>query len=700
MAKTSAKTDATDTPVPTDPSDLSPENLAQAVYDGLGPRVRQETTLEEIRAVADRLVYKDKRPTRPAPVLMVKRLMFKGMKTLVGQEPIPIDYAQEFAPGVNVILIERNLVGKSSILKTIKFALTGDHEEYDRAVREWIKEVWLQFSLGTRPFTVILAERNGAWHGLLVPGEECRPYDQVFEDLPRKDTEWAGLERIREGLARFFFREYSLASLGWSNSKADGETAEQTASWQTYFQALRIKDDDHKYLLCEPVPGLANQEFILATAFLGLHLAEPLNQLGLRQSALKKAKQRNDTEAEGLRADRARFQGERREAEVKFAELRRVQNERRQSVLAGDLPGQTAGADRDLLQVAVQITELQREKQSLATQAQQERAQAKRLRALARLQREFTGLDVTLCPCCAKPIDPSLITREAETYECRLCHKTASAASEEDAEGFEFDAKQCEEQAQDYQRGEAAAGRKIVALQEEETRLRQRTASLRQSMAAGISAALPRPEEEAEKDKLSHTLGRIDHQIWLLDQRLEKIGEGGADPEKEGKVVQRVREKLQEEAARRNEDINARLKQLAQGVIAALGAEQITGIKCSALGKISLEKNGVEVTFGGIKNPGERFRVKLALFLAMMQLGREKGGRHPGFLLIDQLGAAEMIPEHLRASAKVLHSIDTAFGTQVQLICCTAKPEFRDATDGTKVYGHKVSGPNGELWAF
>jgi hypothetical protein len=33
----------------------------------------------------------------------------------------PIDYDQKFAPGVNIILIEKNLVGKSSILKTIKF---------------------------------------------------------------------------------------------------------------------------------------------------------------------------------------------------------------------------------------------------------------------------------------------------------------------------------------------------------------------------------------------------------------------------------------------------------------------------------------------------------------------------------------------------------------------------------------------------
>src|SRR6185369_9887321 len=159
-----------------------------------------------------------KRPTRPAAALMVKKLLFKGTKTLVGQEARPIDYQQEFAPGVNVILIEQNLVGKSSILKTIKFALTGDHEEYDQAVREWIKEVWLQFSLGTRHFTVLLAEKEDAWRGLLVSGTEERPFDEVVEGLERKDQVWVNLEKIREGLAAFFFHEYSLGTLGWTTT--------------------------------------------------------------------------------------------------------------------------------------------------------------------------------------------------------------------------------------------------------------------------------------------------------------------------------------------------------------------------------------------------------------------------------------------------------------------------------------------------
>jgi predicted ATP-dependent endonuclease of OLD family len=42
---------------------------------------------------------------------------------------------------VNALVIEDNLVGKSSVLKTIKFALTGNDDEYDQEVRRWITDV-------------------------------------------------------------------------------------------------------------------------------------------------------------------------------------------------------------------------------------------------------------------------------------------------------------------------------------------------------------------------------------------------------------------------------------------------------------------------------------------------------------------------------------------------------------------------------
>ena len=671
---------------------MTPEALAPLIHGKLGPRVQKEITIDEVKAVVARLKWESARPFRPVPHLMVRRLLFKGEKKLAGQVPSSIDYDQTFQPGVNVILMaDRNLVGKSSILKTIKFALTGDNEEYDKDVKAWIKEIWLQFSLGARELTVVLANREDDWHGVIAAGKESRPLEEVVETLPRKDQHHVGLPAIREALAKLFFREYSLSSLGWTQAREGGAVVECTTSWQTYFQAVLIRDDDHKFLICEPVAGLANQEQLLFMAFLGLHLTEPLNQLGVEQSTLKKSQQVSDSEAETLKGERDKLQGEKKQAQNRLTEIVETQRRRQQDVLGGELPDQIATAEGEQLQTAIEITGLIAQQKDLGTKAQRARAQARRIQTYIELQREFSGIDVTLCPRCAKSIDSASIERESDTHECRLCNKTATAVSEDDIERLKLEAADWEAEARRAQDAQTQVGLRISTLRAQEDDMKKRAGELRAAIKAGVSAAYPTPEEDAEKARLNETLGRLGHQLWLVEQRLGTASSGGDDAERRAKIVKKVREVLRDEAEGRNATINKRLKEMTQAVTTAIGAKNITGVSCSPLGVITLFKNDEEVTFGGFKNPGERFRVKLALFLAMMQLGREEGfGRHPGFLLIDQLGAAEMAHDNMNASAATLRSIDAKFADQLQIICTTARAEFAAATDPKKIYGATV----------
>lgn len=682
-------------PPPSLPKDLarvSPDALAGLVHGRLGPRVQKEITVEEVKAVVGRLKWEGARPSRPVPHLTVCRLRFKGEKKLAGKDPAPIDYDQTFRPGVNVILMaDRNLVGKSSILKTIKFALTGDDEEYDKDVKGWIKEIWLEFSLGARELTVVLAHREDDWHGVIAAGRESRPLEKVVAELPRKDQHHVGLPAIQEALAKLFFREYSLSSLGWTQAREGGEVVECTTSWQTYFQAMRIRDDDHKFLICEPVAGLANQEQLLFMAFLGLHLAEPLNQLGVEQSTLKKSQQVSDKEAEALKGEREKLEAEKKQAQRRLVEINEAQRRRQQDVLAGDLPNRIALAEGEQLQTATEITELTAQQKDLGTKAQRARAQARRIKTYIELQCEFSGIDVTLCPRCAKAIDAANIERESDTHECRLCAKAATTASEEDVERLKLEVADWEAEANRIQEAQAQIGHRISTLRTQEEGLKKRSDELRTAIKAGVSAAYPTPEEDAEKAKLNETVGRVGHQLWLVEQKLSNAAGGGEDAEKRAKIVKKVREVLRDEADARNATINERLQEMTRAVTVAIGAKNITGVRCSPLGSITLFKNDEEVTFGGFKNPGERFRVKLALFLAMMQLGREEGfGRHPGFLLIDQLGAAEMAHDNMSASAATLKAIDEKFADQLQIICTTARAEFAGASAPEKIYGAKV----------
>ena len=65
--------------------------------------------------------------------------------------------------------------------------------------------------------------------------------------------------------------------------------------------------------------------------------------------------------------------------------------------------------------------------------------------------------------------------------------------------------------------------------------------------------------------------------------------------------------------------------------------------------------------------------------------------------LIDQLGTAEIVPVDLQASAAALKHIDDTYEDKVQIICCTARPEFRKAAAQTKICGPTAPEPGGRL---
>lgn len=93
-----------------------------------------------------------------------------------------------------------------------------------------------------------------------------------------------------------------------------------------------------------------------------------------------------------------------------------------------------------------------------------------------------------------------------------------------------------------------------------------------------------------------------------------------------------------------------------------------------------------------MKNEGERLRVKLAFFLAIMRLSREEGGgRHPGFLIIDQPGSNEMVVADFNALAQVFRRIDHDLGADIQILCFTARAQFQQATETTRIYGPQAA---------
>jgi hypothetical protein len=340
-----------DKPAPTPSSPpLNIDDITDRAYAKVSGRSREDISRDEVREVVAGLDLGKLRPSRQVPRLVVRRLRFSGTKRPSGQEPSAIDYDQQFATGVNVILIEDNLVGKSSILKTIKFALTGDDEDYDADVREWIREIWLEFTLDEREYTILLARRDDGLHGMLVPGRKECPIEEVPGSESAIGFYNKGSEEIQAGLRDFFIHEFCLASLGWTQAhrSGDGRSSDCWASWRTFFQALRIPDDNHTYLLCRPDPGIGNQEQLLFSAFLGLHLIEPLNKLSMEAASIRKSTAAKAEDAERVAERRKELNRQRRDLQSELDTLDDDLQRRLAVLLGGDLSRQIVVAEAEL----------------------------------------------------------------------------------------------------------------------------------------------------------------------------------------------------------------------------------------------------------------------------------------------------------------------------------------------------------------
>jgi hypothetical protein len=677
---------------------LSRELLASAVYSSLVRRYKELITPEDISAVLETLNLEEFLLEFQSSKLHIKHLRFEGVKHLHDREDsIPFVYDQQFAPGVNVLLIEDNEVGKSSIWKTIKFALTGDNDDYDADVRSWITNIWLVFALNERSYTTILSYHDESMHALLVPGEEFRPFEEaaVTTSILFKAV---GTENIKAELQHFFFHHLGLTQLAWTQALPgnEGEVAERKTSWRTYFQALLIPDGGDRYLLCDPQHAYGNQAGLILSTFLGLSFTDPLNKLSVEASRIRKA----------VKYEQSLSEEEIRLAEEKIAELNleliAVRN-RYKEIIADQKARRNAVEDAESNRQLLDMQGLFREKNAelAAVQAkieeigkdiQRDRGREQHLREAIALQLHFTGIHVTLCPNCDIAIDEDAITQERETHTCRLCGKPAHAAPPEELTMMKAEADACETHRKATENDREALRRQNTHLRSQLSTLSDDIKRTQAAAAKGLLFAFPTPEEEVEQEQLLTKIGMLQRDLTIAGERTKGRQSKIDHLDLHQKVVDKVREVLKKEAEQRNSEKLKRLSRLTQDIAQRIGAVSVTNVNCTPYGVIQLHKHDKQVAFNGIKNDGERLRVKLAFFLAMMRLSREtSGGRHPGFLIIDQPGSNEMVQTDFDTLAQIFRQIDQEFSPEMQILCFTARPQFKQATDSTRVYGPQAA---------
>lgn len=660
----------------------------QAFAARLASRMSKErVTTEEILDILAELAL-DEQPhvlAGPAPTLRIRRLKFMGTRSMDGEPPRPIDYEQSFDDGVNVLLVERNNAGKSSVLKTILFALTGNRDGYDVDVREWIQRIWLTFSIGSAEFTIVL---HAGTHirGALVPGRTDDALERVTATrnfVFRADNQ----VDLTESLSQFFLGRLELVELGWMAGNGPGATENRT-TWRTYLQALHLKADATEYLLCDKEHGIGNQEGLIFSAYLGLQFAKAMNQLRVEISKNERQKTLSESEAKAARAKIATDEAALLRAREELAELDKGIAVRQQQAFSPTYASDLKAAHGHLRHCAEDTKAMDGQIDDATKALQRLRTRILRTDEAIAMRMHLSAIDVTLCPSCEHEVTDEAIEQEKLTHHCRLCGTPAREAEDDHVAQLQGRKVALEQETQTRVLELEGLVARRTALERQATTHEKRANELQAAAAEAVKKAMPTTAENEQREALFERIGGLRASLKSLKAQLLAGDEQQTASKRRERLVSKVRDALREEAELRNAIKLRRLGELTERFSRLIGTNSISGVKVSALGVVQLLKHGQRVSFTGIKNPGEKLRIKLAFFLALAELGRDAGGaRHPGLLLIDQPGTSEVVPDDFVKLAELLKHLDEELAASLQLICFSARPELRQATAPSKLYG-------------
>ena len=235
---------------------------------------------QDIEAILD----KDNELDRDITISSGAHLELSNLRLVGKKSQDPNDkfkYEKKFYPGIN-ILISDNLKGKSTILKSIKFALSG-RNKMKKDVSSWIDYIFLEFKVGSVSYTSYIDKSGSRIKAQLYrttisayDGQETRDIDLIFDA--------SSLDELESLFEKFFYAKLGVSSLRWTQKdsrKNINKLNEAGTSWVTFFKTIYLESKDSSTLI------FGNQGELLIQILLGLGLTSSMNKLKIKKELLE-----------------------------------------------------------------------------------------------------------------------------------------------------------------------------------------------------------------------------------------------------------------------------------------------------------------------------------------------------------------------------------------------------------------------------
>jgi len=692
-----------------------------------------DTVAERVEANRDVVteVLKRYRVVEPKPVptrrpLRVDALHFAGVKNLTDDVDtdtrrfVPFSFYRAFTTPVTAFVSDgKNDAGKSSTLDILKWGLRGS-ARVAGDVQNWLRQVCLLLTIGGEQILIAWRVDDGVPRGqiLILPSgvgaglddftvmssgamtelsdEAAVAGEPVFElDVPVDhlrdrlladgallvDT-FDGYDQMESAVDDFMLQRLGLDALTqWTRvahatDTDDGNLVDH--GWHLWSQALVITKPSESSIIGEtPFQARNVLNTFLSTDWGATSLSARARRKAVDAQLSGIVRRRNrDTEAreasaETLRAERADAAAELESIPVSgmtaeeveaamaaataaTAEVTRTQRATSDTALAyGDAERDLDAAERDL-------------------SAFKEAAVTKRF---------WHALKPSCCPRCDAKVQPEQWQRE-QHGSCSLCNNPiddvvdaadeAYAASSDDA---------ADEDANDDNLDPVALAQERVA---QHTADVHRLSTLHDEAVAEAKAARDEFERASEVMRYVHgdPIERrvLERRIAVLDGRIEERSRPSeAEPEEaalnaDTQVLEAV-EMLA--AASAKSDFTEALTSVSAQITTlgkTLGISNLEKATLQANAQLPVIKGGEKTPFGKLTD-GEKLRLKIALVVALLDVGTASGmGRHPGLLIVDSLATEELNRENGELLLRELDRVAETHGLQV--ITSTAHSEL------------------------
>lgn len=588
-------------------------------FSAVGERLGIERDV--IKEVAARYNIKASEVAPTPKRLELKSIKFAGEK--VGIDcPGEFDFAWDnLGTGVQWLLTDKNLKGKTSFFELIKWILRGASSgKLQDDVKSWIQNASLEFSLGENDYRVAFSTDEG-FRGEVTRNSK-RGNIPVASFMSESD--------FAETMSQLMMKELSLESVDiWQRSNSKGAGRIITHEWPFLAGAMFISTDYNVLLGDTKLPSGSVK---LLQMYLGLPW---VSTYSTASSVKKQLEEQNGNALEERKVDAERVQLLHRQIEEKRKLIASYPNE--SSFLQG------------MSEANSKIRKLSDEQQRQDTIKSQLEAQRMQMAdAVVEDKRElqlfldaqaagaiFRRLAPTICPRCQKPLSSHAVEGELETGACCVCNE--DLVSEEGMEDKKVELTERLKASQE-------------AL-EEATRQKKEAAKNSQKLAQQLEKT--RSEYTRLKSQISAIKNRyvLELELAKLEAELEQLNSVSIKEPPQSVIDCKIVAQLEKEAKARFYDIQIELLEAVskQLVIYAqrFGMKSLSNASLKGNANLQLEKGGVSTSYSKT-SPGEKLRLKVATLLAMLKVSEDRGiGRHPGLIMIDSPAAQEVTPTDL-----------------------------------------------------